>query len=43
MKIVGHRGFLYVAVMVGIYALASTVFGQVARQGQVRWFVSWDI
>lgn len=34
MKIVGHRGFLYVAVMVGIYALASTVFGQAPAKGK---------
>jgi hypothetical protein len=34
MKIVGHRGFLYVAVMVGIYALASTVFGQASAKGK---------
>jgi hypothetical protein len=34
MKIVGHRGLLYVAVMVGIYALASTVFGQAPAKGK---------
>jgi len=34
MKIVGHRALLYVAVMVGIYALASTVFGQAPAKGK---------
>ena len=34
MKIVGHRAPLYVAVMVGIYALASTVFGQAPAKGK---------
>ena len=36
MKIMGHRvrSLLYVAVMVGIYAVASTVFGQVPSKSK---------
>ena len=36
MKIMGHRvpSLLYVAVMVGIYAVASTVFGQTPAQSK---------